>query len=93
MSGHPQILKKIQEESRAVTQSLAALSTGAFGILGLLTEFRNKHAKLITVWGWISLLGIVVSTIGGTLQDVRVAQHLFKLFGHIRRILFVAVYA
>jgi hypothetical protein len=39
--------------------------TGAFGIIGLATDFRNKHTKKITLWGWVSLLGIVTSSVGG----------------------------
>jgi hypothetical protein len=39
--------------------------TGAFGVLGLLTEFKDKHTKRITKWGRISLTGIVVSTMLG----------------------------
>jgi hypothetical protein len=36
--------------------------TGAFGMVGLLTEFRDKHTKKITPWGYLSLSGILVST-------------------------------
>ncbi len=34
--------------------------TGAFGILGLLTEFKEKQTGKITRWGYISLGGIVI---------------------------------
>lgn len=45
--------------------------TGAFGILGLATEFRNKHSHKITKWGYISLTGIVVSTVLGTVAQLK----------------------
>lgn len=44
--------------------------TGAFGVLGLATDFRNKHTKRITHWGWISLSGILVSTVCGIAAQV-----------------------
>jgi hypothetical protein len=36
--------------------------SGMFGSLGLLTNFRNDRTKKITRWGWVSLIGIVLST-------------------------------
>jgi hypothetical protein len=36
--------------------------TGAFAILGLLTEFKDKETKKITKWGRVALIGIFVST-------------------------------
>ncbi|MBO9723956.1 MAG: hypothetical protein J7530_06240 [Novosphingobium sp.] len=48
-----------------VWKALAIVLTGAFGILGLATEFRHKGSKKITRWGYVSLAGIIVSTIGG----------------------------
>lgn len=36
--------------------------SGAFGVVGLLTEFRDKHSHRITTWGRVALVGIVVST-------------------------------
>jgi len=44
---------------------------GAFGILGLLTEFRNKQTKKITKWGWISLAGIVISSVFGVAAQIK----------------------
>ena len=35
--------------------------TGAFGILGLVKDFKDKHGK-ITVWGRVALAGILLST-------------------------------
>jgi hypothetical protein len=39
--------------------------TGAFGVLGLLTEYKDKVTNKVTTWGWIALLGIVISTVIG----------------------------
>jgi hypothetical protein len=55
----------------AYWKAISIALTGAFGILGLLTEFRSKHTKRITLWGWISLLGIVISTIGGVAAQIK----------------------
>jgi hypothetical protein len=41
-----------------------------FGVLGLLTEFKDKTNRRVTVWGWISLCGIVISTICGTWAQI-----------------------
>jgi hypothetical protein len=46
-------------------KAISIALTGAFGILGLLTEFKDKETKKITKWGWISLVGIVVSSAFG----------------------------
>jgi hypothetical protein len=45
--------------------------TGAFGILGLLTDFKNNHTHKITKWGWISLAGIVVSAVFGVAAQLK----------------------
>lgn len=39
--------------------------TGTFGMVGLLSDFRTEDKKAITAWGWTSLVGILVSSIGG----------------------------
>jgi hypothetical protein len=39
------------------------LFTGAFGVLGLLTEFKDKDHKTVTPWGKVALIGIVLSTV------------------------------
>lgn len=57
-----------------IWKATSIVSTGAFGILGLLTEFRNKHSKKITKWGYISLAGIVISTVCGTIAQLRETQ-------------------
>jgi hypothetical protein len=36
--------------------------TGAFAILGLLTEFKDRETKKVTKWGKVALIGIFVST-------------------------------
>ena len=45
--------------------------TGAFGILGLLKEFKDKGTNRVTPWGYISLIGIVVSTILGVAAQIK----------------------
>ena len=39
--------------------------TGAFGILGLVKDFKDKATNRITVWGYMSLAGILTSTAFG----------------------------
>ncbi len=46
-----------------VTKVLGSLFAGAFGILGLLTDYRDKRTHAITKWGRRVLFGIVISTI------------------------------
>jgi hypothetical protein len=41
---------------------VGATLSGAFGILGLLTEYRDQETKKITVWGKVALVGILAST-------------------------------
>jgi hypothetical protein len=45
-----------------ILKLLGLVLTGAFGILGLLTDFRDDKTKKITKWGKIALLGIILST-------------------------------
>lgn len=45
-----------------ILKLLGLVLTGAFGILGLLTEFRDDKTKRITKWGRIALIGIFLST-------------------------------
>jgi hypothetical protein len=42
-------------------KTISIALTGVFGIVGLLTRFRNNQSHRITKWGWFSLLGIIVS--------------------------------
>jgi hypothetical protein len=58
-----------------VGKMLAVVLTGAFGILGLVTEFRNPTTKRLTRWGSVSLIGIVVSTTVGVLTQVGETAH------------------
>lgn len=53
-----------------IWKAVSIVLTGAFGILGLVTEFKNKHTKQITKWGWISLWGIVASSVFGVTAQV-----------------------
>jgi len=43
-------------------KAASILLTGFFGILGLLTEFKEQPTKTITKWGKLALIGIIVST-------------------------------
>jgi hypothetical protein len=46
----------------SVWKAISVLSTGAFGILGLLTKFRDENTKKVTPWGYASLAGILISS-------------------------------
>jgi hypothetical protein len=52
----------MSEIALAVLQVLGVVLTGIFGLLGLLTKYRNDVGR-ITKWGRIALVGIVVSTL------------------------------
>ena len=52
-------------------KAISIALTGAFGILGLATDFKNKHTKKITRWGWVSLIGIVVSSVCGVAAQLK----------------------
>jgi hypothetical protein len=43
-------------------KAAAILLTGFFGILGLVSEFKEQSTKKITKWGKLALVGILVST-------------------------------
>jgi hypothetical protein len=45
--------------------------TGAFGLMGLLTENKNKKTGKLTTWGKVSLGGIVLSTILGVAAQLK----------------------
>jgi hypothetical protein len=47
------------------------LLTGAFGILGLLKEFKDKETGRITKWGGVSLVGILLSSILGVAAQLQ----------------------
>jgi hypothetical protein len=44
------------------TKFLGTMFAGVFGILGLVTDYRDKTTNVITKWGRLALVGIVVST-------------------------------
>jgi hypothetical protein len=50
----------------SVWKAVSIVLTGAFGMLGLLKSFKDKDTDKITPWGWVSLIGIVLSTSFGT---------------------------
>jgi hypothetical protein len=60
----------LRENFVDVWKAISIGFTGIFGVLGLLTEFKRKirdretdtTVQKITKWGWISLVGIIVST-------------------------------
>jgi hypothetical protein len=52
-------------------KAISIVFTGGFGILGLATEFKNKHTHKITKWGWVSLVGILISTILGVMAQLK----------------------
>jgi len=64
------ILTWLTENFVPVWKAASILFTGAFGILGLVKNFKEKKKdpnsdttiEQITIWGWISLIGIIVST-------------------------------
>lgn len=58
---------------------------GAFGILGLATDFRNKRTRKIAGWGWVSLIGIVASTLGGIAAERKEAAESRSNREEIRR--------
>jgi len=52
-------------------KAISIALTGAFGILGLLTEFKDKDTKKITKWGYVSLVGILVSSCLGIVAQLK----------------------
>jgi hypothetical protein len=55
----------------SVWKTMSIGVTGAFGVLGLLTEFKDKEKGKITKWGKISLFGIVASSCLGMAAQFR----------------------
>jgi len=55
----------------AVWKACSIVLTGAFGILGLVTDFKSERTNKITRWGYASLAGIVISTILGTAAQLK----------------------
>lgn len=66
----------------AAWKTASIVLTGAFGVLGLLTEFTRKvknnetgeETRVVTRWGYISLAGIVISTIFGAAAQIKETQ-------------------
>jgi hypothetical protein len=50
------------------------LLAGIFGIVGLLTDFRDRETRKITRWGYISLSGILLSSLGGGIVQIVESQ-------------------
>jgi hypothetical protein len=51
-------------------KSISLGLAGLFGSIGLLTDVRDKHTKRITRWGWVSLIGIFITTVGGIAAEI-----------------------
>lgn len=45
--------------------------TGAFGVLGLLKDFKDKQTHKVTRWGYLSLAGILISTAFGVVAQLK----------------------
>jgi hypothetical protein len=73
------ILGWLTENFVPAWKAVSILFTGAFGILGLVKNFKHKvrdqetdlMVEKITRWGWISLLGIVLSTVLGMAAQLK----------------------
>jgi hypothetical protein len=50
---------------------LSALSAGCFGVLALLKDYKDKATGKITIWGRVSLAGILISTLLGILAQLK----------------------
>lgn len=53
-----------------LTKIIGTALSGAFGLLGLLADFRDPNTKEITRWGRIAFWGIVISTIIALVSQV-----------------------
>src|ERR1700735_305816 len=56
-------------------KAISIAFTGGFGILGLLKDFKNKRTHKITRWGWISLVGVIVSSVCGIAAQLKESAH------------------
>lgn len=52
-------------------KTISIALTGGFGILGLLKDFKDKATNRVTPWGWVSLIGIVVSSVCGIAAQLK----------------------
>ncbi|HKE94823.1 MAG TPA: hypothetical protein VKB34_10985 [Povalibacter sp.] len=55
----------------AVWKAVSIVFTGAFGILGLLKDYKDRQTHKVTVWGKVSLAGILVSTLLGVAAQLK----------------------
>lgn len=53
-----------------LTKIIGTALSGAFGLLGLLTDFRDPSTKRITRWGKVAFWGIILSTIIALVSQV-----------------------
>jgi hypothetical protein len=54
----------------SIWKAASILITGAFGVLGLVKDFKDKTTGKITKWGRISLTGILISTALGVVAQL-----------------------
>jgi hypothetical protein len=52
-------------------KATSVVLTGAFGILGLLKDFKNKETGQVTKWGRVSLAGILLSSGLGVVAQLK----------------------
>jgi hypothetical protein len=51
-------------------KAIAVVLTGAFAFLALTRENKDKSTGRLTVWGRVSIAGIVISSVGGLLAQI-----------------------
>ena len=56
-------------------KAIAVALTGMFGIMGLLTNYKDKATGRITVWGRINMVGILLSATMGVLSQLIETQN------------------
>jgi len=59
-------------------KAISIVSTGAFGMLGLLKDFKDKKTNKVTRWGYVSLIGIIVSTFLGVAAQLKESTDLAR---------------
>ena len=57
---------------------VSIIAAGAFGMLGLVTEFKSPATRKLTKWGAVSLVGILISTMLGVTVQIRETSQLWK---------------
>jgi hypothetical protein len=55
-------------------KAISIALTGAFGILGLVKDFKDKETNRVTVWGYVSLGGILLSSGLGVVAQLKESQ-------------------